>query len=314
MSTTAPARAPLLAPPALAPGDLVAVVAPAGPASGERVAAGTAILRAWGLRVRPPVSLPPARSPWLAGTDEARADALVDAWCDPEVRAVWTARGGVGSHRVPDRLDLDAMADAGPRLLVGYSDVTALHQVLGARLGLAGVHGAGVASLPGLRLTAREALRAVVTGAVADPMQGRPGAPGTALAPVVGGNLTVLAAGAGAPGVLGARGAVALLEDVGERPYRLDRALTQLRRSGWLDGVLGVAVGQLTDCGDPDEVRALVRDELGALGVPVVTDLPLGHEPDSAALLLGATVALDGDAGTLTPRGRLARRPADPRG
>ncbi|WP_299050407.1 LD-carboxypeptidase [uncultured Nocardioides sp.] len=300
-----PARTAASTPPrALRAGDLVAAVAPAGPADPARVAEGTALLTSWGLRVRPPADLGPADTTWHAGPDAARPRAVTGAWCDPEVTAVWALRGGVGCQRVVDLLDLPAMADAaaryGPRLLVGYSDVTALHQALGAGLGLGGVHGAGVASLPGLLPDAAEDQRALLLGESAPTLVGRAGAGGSATGPLVGGNLTVLAAGVGAPGVLPAAGRVVLLEDVGEAPYRLDRALTQLSRSGWLEGCLGVAVGQLTRCGEPTVARDVLLLRLRALGVPVVTDLPLGHDPDSRAVPLGAAVRLDGDAGTLT--------------
>jgi muramoyltetrapeptide carboxypeptidase len=290
-------------PPALRPGDLVAVVAPAGPAEPARVAEGAALLTSWGLRVRPATDLGPAETTWLAGPDDARARAVTEAWCDPEVAAVWTVRGGVGCHRVVDLLDWPAMARAaqrhGPRLLLGYSDVTALHQAVGARLGLGGLHAAGVASLPGLHPDAADDQRALLLGETAPVLTGRTAVGGRATGPLVGGNLTVLAAGLGAPGVLPAAGRVVLLEDVGEAPYRLDRAVTQLARSGWLDGCLGVAVGQLTDCGEPGLARDVLALRLRELGVPVVTDVPLGHEPDSRSVPLGAAVRLDGDAGTL---------------
>jgi len=290
-------------PPALRPGDLVAAVAPAGPADPDRVAAGVALLTSWGLRVRPASDLGAADTPWLAGPDAARARAVTEAWCDPEVTAVWALRGGVGCHRVVDLLDWTAMAGAvarhGPRVLVGYSDVTALHQAVGARLGLGGVHGAGVASLAGLHAGAADDQRDLLLGRSTPVLTGRAAAGGTAVGPLVGGNLTVLAAGAGTPGVRPAAGCVVLLEDVGEAPYRLDRAVTQLTRSGWLEGCLGVAVGQLTDCGVPPVARDVLVLRLRARGVPVVTDLPLGHEPDSRAVPLGAVVVLDGDAGTL---------------
>ncbi|MCH1867706.1 LD-carboxypeptidase [Nocardioides sp. CFH 31398] len=290
-------------PPALRPGDLVAAVAPAGPAGLARVAEGTALLTSWGLRVRPAVDLGPAETTWLAGPDAARAQAVTQAWCDPDMAAVWTLRGGVGCHRVVDLLDWPAMAAAaerhGPRLLVGYSDVTALHQAVGARLGLGGLHAAGIASLPGLHPDAAEDQRALLLGGTPPVLAGRPAVGGVATGPLVGGNLTVLAAGAGTPGVQPAAGRVVLLEDVGEAPYRLDRAVTQLARSGWLDRCLGVAVGQLTDCGDATVARDVLVLRLRALGVPVVTDLPLGHEADSRSVPIGAVVHLDGDAGTL---------------
>ena len=109
----------------------------------------------------------------------------------------------------------------------------------------------------------------------------------------------MLASGVGTSLVRPAVDGVALLEDVGEQPYRLDRALTQLLRSGWFDQVRGVALGSFTACGDPDLVRTLLLERLGPLGVPVVHDLPVGHAPDDLPVPLGVRARLDAAAGTL---------------
>ncbi|MEZ5097086.1 MAG: hypothetical protein R2731_13880 [Nocardioides sp.] len=132
-----------------------------------------------------------------------------------------------------------------------------------------------------------------------DHLPGRPVVQGTASGVLVGGNLTVLAASAGAREVRPARRGIALLEDVAEQPYRLDRLLTQLLRTGWFDGVHGVACGSFTDCGDPAQVRRLLTARLGPLGVPLVLDLPIGHGPANHPVLLGRPATLDGSAGTL---------------
>ncbi len=288
-----PGRA-LLAPPRLRPGSRVAVVAPAGPTDPGRVAAGVAVLRSWGLEVDEPGPRagPVAATPWLAEADAERAAALQRAWSEPGVDAVWCTRGGFGSQRLLDLLDWSGLLDADPRLLVGFSDVTALHEAFAARLGLATVHGPGVATLAELDDDAREATRALVLEGSAPVLQGRTLVAGRAEGPVTGGNLTVLAAGVGTPTSWSARGGIALLEDVHEPPYRLDRALTQLLRAGWFDGALGVACGGFTDCGEPERVRALLRDRLGGLGVPLVTDLPVGHERHHLPVPLGTPAVL----------------------
>ncbi|HET6562259.1 MAG TPA: DUF4031 domain-containing protein [Marmoricola sp.] len=289
----------LLRPPRLSPGDLVAVILPAGPVDEDRLLAGTEVLRGWGLEVR----LPDRRATshrWLAGSDEARSHELTAAWTDPEVRAVWAGRGGYGVHRLLDHLDWELLARAAPRVLVGFSDLTALHQAFATRLGLASVHGPGVAALGEAHPAVRAATRALVMEGSPTMLTGRPGpVAGTAEGVLVGGNLTVLAASAGTALVRPAADGVALLEDVGERPYRLDRAVTQLLRSGWLDGVRGIALGSFTACGDPDDVRTLLLDRLGGLGVPLVLDLPAGHGPQDLPLPLGVRGRLDAAAGTL---------------
>jgi muramoyltetrapeptide carboxypeptidase len=249
--------------------------------------------------VLPARSLPATDEPWLAGTDESRAQELASAWVDGRVRAVFAARGGFGSQRVLDLVDWRAMAQQGPAWLVGYSDVTAVHQAFAARLGVATVHGPVVAGLPTMDPSAVEALRTLLFDGEVPTLSGTPGGGGEAHGPLVGGNLAVLAASAGTAGVHPARDSVALLEDIAEEPYRLDRLLTQLLRSGWFEGVRAVALGQFTDCGDPEEVRRLLRSRLGPLGVPLVLDLPIGHIDDSRSVVLGRRVTLDGDAGTL---------------
>jgi muramoyltetrapeptide carboxypeptidase len=289
----------LLRPPRLRPGDLVAVVLPAGPVDPDRLDAGIAVLRGWGLEVRLP-GAPGGPHPWLAASDEARSRELTAAWTDPDVRGVWAARGGYGVHRLLDRLDWERLAHASPRALVGFSDLTALHQAFATRLGVASVHGPGVAALGEAPPAVLEATRGLVMEAATLTLTGRPGlVPGVGEGVLVGGNLTVLAASAGTDLVRPALDGIALLEDVGEQPYRLDRAVTQLLRTGWFDQVRGVALGSFTACGDPAQVRALLLERLGPLGVPLVHDLPVGHAPDDLPVPLGVRARLDAAAGTL---------------
>lgn len=285
----------------LAPGSVVAVVTPAGPVYPDRLAAGIELLRSWGLEVRPPAAGTPADVPWLAASDEARAAEVQDAWLDPDVAAVWCARGGFGSQRILDLLDWRRMTTVRPRWLVGYSDVTALHQAFATHLGVATVHGPGVASLPDATPETVASVRALLLDGEAAAVSGTPVVGGAAQGSLVGGNVAMLASMLATPGSRPAAGGIAVLEDVGEAPYRLDRLLTQLVRAGWFDDVQGIAGGDFTDCGDPDAVRDLLRRRLGPLGVPIVLDLPIGHGATNLSLPLGRSAVLDGDAGTLTP-------------
>lgn len=318
---------PLLRPPRLRPGDLVAVVLPSGPLPphhAERLGRGIAVLEEWGLRVRPvagegaphpvveegaphPVveegAERPSRNhhPWLAGPDEQRRAGLTAALTDPEVAAVWMARGGYGVQRLLDQLDWPVLARARPRLLVGFSDLTVLHQAVAARLGLATVHGPGVAGLGDGDAATLAATRSLVMEAAAVTLVGTPDpAGGVAEGVVVGGNLTLLATSVGTPSAHPATGGIALLEDVGERPHALDRSLTQLLRAGWFDGARGVALGEFTDCGDPETVRRLLEERLRPLGVPLLYDLPVGHGATNLPVPLGLPAVLDATAGTVT--------------
>jgi muramoyltetrapeptide carboxypeptidase len=238
--------------------------------------------------------------PWLAGPDAERAAQLTAAWTDPSVVAVWAARGGSGTHRLLDLLDWPALEAAGSRLLVGFSDLTALHEAVAVRLGVATLHGPVVTQLGDGDPSAAAATRATAMAGAGAELSGLGVVAGTAEGPLVGGNLTVLAAGLGTGSSRPAAGGIALLEDVDEPPFRLDRVVTQLLRAGWFDGVRGVALGQFTRCGDPDLVRLLMRRRLEPLGVPVVGGLPVGHVPANMPVGLGVPARLDGAAGTLT--------------
>ncbi len=291
----------------LAPGDRVAVVATSGPVGAARLDAGLAVLAAWGLDpvVSPHVRGSDRRFGYLAADDAARAEDLAAAWCDPEVRAVFCARGGYGVQRMVDLLDWASLAVAGPKVLVGFSDVTALHQAFAARLGLSTIHGPVVTSLGGGDDASRAHLRAMLL----EPVPGTPLTPEpvTALVPgraegvLVGGNLALLAAEVGTPHARTAAESVAVLEDVGEDLYRLDRLVTQLLRSGWFDGVRGIALGELSGPAAP-AVRTLMVDRLAPLGVPMVWGVPVGHGARNLAFPLGVPAVLDADAGTLVLR------------
>ncbi|HSK27288.1 MAG TPA: LD-carboxypeptidase [Jiangellales bacterium] len=294
-------------PPLPRPGDRVALVAPSGPVAADRVVRGAEWLRSLGLEPVPGSHLGAHGGhglPFLAGDDEARAADLQAAWCDPTVTAVLCARGGDGAPRLLEWLDWAAMADARPKPLAGLSDITVLHQAFAARLGVATLWSpmpcTTVLCGPAPDTTSRRRLAAALVdrGSQVE-LSGRPLAGGTAVGPLVGGTLSLLSAMAGTRECVPAAGAVAVLEDLGEAPYRVERMLTHLRRSGWFDGVRGVAAGDWTACGDPGELLAVLRDRLADLGVPVVLGLPFGHGRVQSSLWLGRPARLDGGAGTL---------------
>ncbi|MFE5628009.1 LD-carboxypeptidase [Streptomyces sp. NPDC056543] len=299
---------PLNRPPRLRPGARVAVVAPSGPIPEERLAAGLDILRGWDLEpvVAPHVLHVHPELGYLAGTDESRARDLQEAWCDPAVSAVICARGGYGVQRMVDLVDWTAIRAAAPKVFVGYSDVTALHEAFAVRAGLATLHGPMAAAATFLKdPRTQESLRATLFEPESVRTLGldtaRPLVPGRAHGVTLGGCVSLLASDLGTPHARpSARGGLLLLEDVGEEPYRLDRILTQLLRSGWLDGVAGIALGSWAECGPYGEVRAVLADRLGALGVPVVEELGFGHSETALTFPLGVPGVLDAESGTLT--------------
>jgi len=299
----------LIRPPALVPGDTVRVVAPSGPVNRAKAAPGLALLESWGLTVQVSERIY-QRWGYLAGEDRARAEEFNDALADPDVAAIFCTRGGYGVTRIIDDIDF-AVARANPKPVVGYSDITVLHQGLYVHAGLAGVHGPVVTTFQFdhdehtarawrnavmttdpivVEREPRETTAAVTTG---EPVAG----------PLLGGNLSLVADAVGTPTCPDYTGAIVFLEEVHEEPYRVDRMLTQLLRSGVFDRVAGFALGQYTDCDDSGwgvDVTEVLRDRLGELGVPMLGGLPLGHGESPYAIPFGTPARLDPEAGTLT--------------
>jgi muramoyltetrapeptide carboxypeptidase len=297
----------------LSPGDRVAVVAPSGPFDGDRFASGLHTLRVLDLE---PVHDPRvfARRGYLAGSDEDRLSILESAIADPAVKAIWAARGGYGATRLLDRLRLSDWVRA-EKLLVGFSDITALHAALNA-LGFATLHAPVVTQLSEQPPKALARLHQILFETrPATPLQAEPTVtlhPGKARGRLVGGNLSLFASLVGTPYLPNLDGALLLLEDVGERPYRIDRMWTQLRLSGALQGLRGVVVGQFLRCdgegGDPTPLQ-LLEELVSPLGVPSAATFAIGHDSSrngsgssgsNEAVPLGIEAELDADAGTLT--------------
>ena len=321
----------------LRPGSRVAVVAPSGRNDADLVAAGCAVLTGWGLEVEvAPHAL--ASHPdlsYLAGNDTGRAADLQQAWLDPRIEAVVCARGGYGAQRIADQLDWTAMAEVPPKIFTGFSDITALHEAFALRLGVTTLHAPNIGAASFVQFPeAQESLRRALFEP--DRLVLSPGdtdclVSGRSAGLTAGGNLSLLVAGLGTadsrqpatsgrtqpaasagsqpaasaggqPAVSGGgfAGCILLLEDVREECYRLDRMLTQLLRSGALDGVAGVALGTWTECGEPEAVRQVMQDRLGGLGVPVVWGMGFGHIAPQPTVPLGVPAELDADNGTLT--------------
>jgi muramoyltetrapeptide carboxypeptidase len=285
--------------PLLRAGDTVGVVAPGFAVSRAPLQAGLRRLREMGYRVvRGRHVL--ARHGYFAGDDASRTEDLQSMIADPEVRAVWFARGGFGTARVLERLSWRTLRRH-PTLFVGYSDLTALFSAAIRRAGQVCLHGPVVTELgkggtyhetslrrllQGREVVARIARRQVLAG-------------GRARGRLVGGNLTVLAHLLGTRFAPDPRGSVLFLEEVGEEAYRIDRALTHLRMAGIFRGLAGVLVGRLVVPPTrrrfpPDRALGeLLEEHLAPLGIPVVIDLPAGHHPLKWTLPLGGTAEID---------------------
>ncbi len=289
-------------PRALRPGATIGVAAPGGPVDAERVAAGAALWEAAGFRVFRRDDLTD-RKGYLAGDDARRAGELMQLVRDPSIDAIVCARGGYGCDRILPRLDALAFRDAA-KPLVGYSDATALLLWQRRCAGLAGFHGPMLEYGGDQEPDVLAGLVGQLTGEAEPPrLRGTGRCAGTACGPLVGGSLTLCAASLGTPWEIETEGVILLLEEVGERPYRVDRMLQQLRAAGKLAGLAGIGFGDLSSCVDDryeTGVGEVVAEAVTSLGVPCVTELPFGHMRENAAWPIGGRATLDGSTGELT--------------
>ena len=297
----------MVAPRALKVGDVIGIAAPASGFDPDAFARGVAWLRARGFRVTYRRDIH-ARHHYLAGPRSRRLAELQELLRDSEVKAVLFARGGFGvMHLLPD-LDVVGLRET-PRIVLGYSDLTPLLNWITRRTGLITFHGPLVAGFHETSEASLAQMLDMLTGAgripapltCASASSGLRG--GVATGRLCGGNLSLVAATLGTPYEIDTRGRILLLEEVGERPYRVDRLLTQLRLAGKLREAAGVAVGEMVDCVEPGgkgrPVVDIVREVCDDVPGPVVYGLPFGHGPENMTLPLGALAELDGDRGEL---------------
>lgn len=294
--------ASLARPPALRRGDKVAVLSAGSPSRPEDLAAGLNALRAAGLE---PVVYPSALGRgsmrrYLAGDDALRVGDLCSALLDPAVAGIVFARGGSGAQRTLAAMHWEAVAGRPPKVLAGFSDVTAVLEAVAVKLGWASLHSAMVVSTDADSIESM--LRCLMRPEHATEIHypdARTVVPGIARGVTCGGNLTVLAASLGTDTSWPARGGIWLVEDEGEEDYRLDRMLTQLRRSGYLDGVAGIVAGSFDGCGGRDDIQAILDERLGSLGVPMISWADVGHGGQNQAYPIGIAAELDAATATI---------------
>jgi len=279
------------------------IAAPGGPVDGEKLRAGVSMLRAAGFDVYQRDDLL-ACDGYLAGDDARRVSELMELVNDPAIDGIICARGGYGCDRILPMLDARAFRKAA-KPLVGYSDVTALLLWQRRCAGLMGFHGPMLDHGADLDRAALDHLIQQLTaeGTLPSALRGRALVGGRATGRIIGGSLTLLVASIGSPWELDTRGAVLLIEDVGERPYRIDRMLQQLRAAGKFEGLAAVGVGSFENCLDercpqPD-VDSVIENALRPLGVPIVSGLPFGHVKPNYAWPVGGRATIDGTSGEL---------------
>lgn len=311
---------PMIYPPVLQRGDLIQVVAPSGSVERDRIQVAKQQLEQLGYRVRHRADLFDEVG-YLAGSDERRATELMEAFLDPEVKAIFPATGGYGAMRILARLDYNAIR-AHPKIVVGFSDTTALHAALNRRAGLVTFHTPspqGFFSKPSRRapLSFKYFDRAVFStdrrgyaiDIPADLPQPIAWGEGRAAGRLTGGNLSLISALEGTPYAIDCRDAILLIEDVREAPYRVDRMLQQLQLAGKLDQLRGAVLGAFTRNYDREEdqmtddarfsVDGVLRQYFEDRGIPVLMGYPVGHQKNNVALPLGGLVEVDADAHVL---------------
>ncbi|MEB3359588.1 MAG: LD-carboxypeptidase [Synechococcales bacterium] len=308
----------LLKPPRLRRGDRVGLISPAGATFlQEQLDIVVDAVRGLGLvpQLAPHVG---DRYGYLAGQDADRAGDVNAFFADPDIAALLPIQGGWGSARILPYLDYEVIRRH-PKILVGFSDITALLLGIHAQTGLVTFHGPH--GLTAWRPNQTEPFRRVLFNGEAVTIQNQPApedgdrlmqvrhriqtiTPGTAEGPLVGGNLSVLSGIVGSPYMPRLEGAILFLEDVGEAVYRVDRLLTHLALAGVFDGLAGIIIGQCTGCEPGAGYGALtleevLRDHLAPLGIPAWSGALIGHVEPILTLPIGTRVAIDASQGTI---------------
>jgi muramoyltetrapeptide carboxypeptidase len=285
---------------ALQPGERVAVIAPASGFDRASFEAGVALINAryratYGGGIF-------ERQRYLAGSDARRLEELSVAFASDDMRAVFCARGGYGATRL--LADLTAPPPEATKLLVGFSDITALHLWL-QRSGRRSIHGPVLTQLPRLsHATCARLFALLESPQPAPPLAATDSyVEGVAEGPLLGGNLSVLTRMLGTPHMPSLEGAILLLEDTGERPFRLDRMWTHLKLAGVFEQVRGIALGIFTDCEEAGATYTsgdLLRELAVATGLPCAAGFPIGHGEVNEPVVLGARARLDAGARSLS--------------
>ena len=308
----------LLKPERLCFGDTIGIIAPASaPPDPKAVDRAAEALEQFGFKPKLGKNVR-ARLGFIAGTDRERATDLMAMFTDKKVKAIICLRGGYGATRILDRLDY-AVIRRHPKILSGYSDITALHGALLKKSGLISIHAPmlnGALADPKVpeftkKSFFRTVMEATPAGSICEGYQKKTVFTlrgGIAEGRLVGGNLSLICAGLGTPFTPSLNGKILFFEDISERPYRLDRMLTQLLNAGIFSQVAGVAVGVNKDCNEPGAKPGgeyyqsgadVVKERLASLRVPVVVGLPFGHVDLNATIPVGIKARLDGRRGDL---------------
>lgn len=294
---------PVCKPAPLKPGAKIGVVAPAGCVEDEALALGIEAIREEGFVVELSRNVS-ERKGYLAGNERSRARYLEDFFCRPDIDAIFCARGGFGSIQLLPHLHPDTWSKA--KIFAGYSDITVLLNWLLQVCGMVTFHAPMVAMdlARGLSGRSKDHFWGTLTGKMRGWQVGLGEVirAGKVEADLMGGCLSLLVTTLGTPYEIDTAGKLLFLEDIGEKPYRIERMLTHLKMAGKLDKLAGLVFGDFTGCAGegPRDIRQIVAEFLGSAPYPVVMGLAAGHGEENLTVPFGVKMMLDGDAGTLS--------------
>lgn len=286
-----------LKPPKLQKGETVGVIAPAGPVTPSEIQPGIKLLESFGYKViiSPHVY---QRQGYLAGNDETRLQDLNAMLENQDVKVIFCARGGYGTLRLLEKIDFDLIR-MNPKIIVGYSDITALLLAIYKKTGLVTFHGTMIKELSKNR---KRNLASFLDFISSDKMgkvdlaSGITLAPGRAEGTLLGGNLSLICHLVGTPFMPSLKKSILFVEEKEEPLYRIDRMMTHLRLSGHLKGLVGLIAGTFEGCGNISSINGVLRDTVSDLKIPLLSGLPVGHGLENISLPIGVQAFLDTEA------------------
>ncbi|WP_452222762.1 S66 peptidase family protein [Lacinutrix chionoecetis] len=291
----------LIQPPYLKAGDTVAIVAPSGVLKNrtDEITRAKKLLESWQLHVVIGEHVF-SKDNHFAGTDEERCEDFQKALDNPNIKAIWSARGGYGTVRILDKLDYSKFL-AQPKWIIGYSDITALHNQLHTK-GVESIHAIMCVSLTEDLEDIKESVATFKAAIFGKPLNytlaaSKYNRTGDATGQLVGGNLTILHTMLGSNTSIDVSGKILFIEEIGEYKYHIDRMLQSMKRAGYFDNCKGVIVGDISKLRKNTtlwgtSIEQLILDALSEYNFPIAFNMPAGHEDDNRAMIMGRNVKL----------------------
>ncbi|MCE2497181.1 MAG: LD-carboxypeptidase [Flavobacteriales bacterium] len=289
-------------PPFLRPGDTIGIISTARKLTPKEIEPAIEVIEAWGFNIKKGPHLHKEYHQF-SGTDQERAADMQMMLEDPTVKAIYCARGGYGSVRIIDHVRWEVLNEH-PKWILGYSDVTALHNHLHTNLGIRSIHAPMPLGFAENTRACLEDVRSTLVGELKTIMADRHSfnREGKAVGALTGGNISVLYSQRGTPADIDVRGKILFIEDLDEYLYHIDRMMMNFSRAGWFDVIAGLIVGGLTDMNDNTvpfgkQAIEIVREHVSGRPFPVAFGFPAGHVEDNRPLIFGAEVELNVTSG-----------------